>query len=287
MLKVKIEKKLHYLSPSSLNSSLKEPNKFYLTRLVYDSIPKEPQGKGAAIGTAFDILVKRKIWSEGISKETRFRSEKDENNIEIKDFKSEALQIGKRILNSYIRGAYSATIFKQLEVWRQFTFHNIPIYVKLDATCLDKKSNLIIPFDWKVSGFNPDSNPMSPKPYYQYQYVGREIGIAHKKYCTDIEIQEIDLSWAIQTCTYGWSIGLSTNLDKPFPVRIDMLTTTKKNIIKCSSYRAIVTPIFQKYVFELYKDTWTSIIDGTFINKLNSQYDRNLIFIASTNEKWY
>lgn len=288
MLKLKIERPLQYLSPSSLMKAIDQPNTFYVERLIENRIDKEPQGKAAAIGSAFDILIKEKLLQDGIRvNKKELVSQELKKAVELKSFEKEAYIIAKRILANYLKFAYTHTKFMDIEIWKNFNFHGIPIFIKGDATCLDPKTNLIIPFDWKCTGFNPDSKSGgSPKKGFYAQNEGYKYKGAHKIWRTDIPIQEINYKFGIQFCTYGWGEGLSYNMDTDFPVKFDMNSITPKGVIKTSIYRAIVTKEFQKEVFNLYKTVWNELIEGTYINKLASQYDVNTVFIKSTTETW-
>lgn len=289
MIKLKIERQLDYLSPSSLMKALNQPNTFYVERLIENRVDREPQGKAAAVGSAFDVLVKQKLLSEGIGKDkAEIVNGELLNSIELKSFEKEAYIIAKRILANYLKYAYSSTKFVDIEIWKNFNFHGIPIFIKEDATCIDNTTNLVIPFDWKCTGFNPDSKSGgSPKKGFYAQNEGYKFNPAHKIYQLDIPIQEIDNKFGIQFCTYGWGNGLSPNMDTDFPVRFDMNSITATKKIKTSLYRAIVTKEFQREVFGLYETIWKELINGTYINRLASQYDVNTVFIKSRYETWY
>jgi len=288
MLKLIIDRPLNYLSPSSCQMAIKQPNTFYLQRLCSNRRERDPQTKGAAVGSAFDVEVKKKIWSEGISSNSKHLLPKLLDSVEDKEFKIEAYRIGKKILRDYVMLAYSLTEFGEVEIWKQFNFHGLVLYVKLDATCKDGPTKIICPFDWKCMGFNPDvKSVISPKPKFYLKIEGQNICGGHKDYYHDMPMEEIDCGWAFQTCTYGWAIGLSPNLDTPFPVRIDSKTITKTGIQRTTCYRGIVTPSFQKYVLQQYKTVWNDLQSGKFMNRLASQYSTNLIYIASLSESWF
>ncbi|MHA1790266.1 MAG: hypothetical protein ACTSXT_13720 [Candidatus Helarchaeota archaeon] len=279
---LKIEKKPKYLSPSSLVIAITNPNTFYLTRLILNPINKEPQGKGAGVGTAFDILVKKQLWEEKIDPQSKLIFfDKIEKGLEDPNFKKEALRIGKKILYQYNLIAKDQVKFNKLELWKRFMLEDVPIFTKIDATCME--NGLEIPFDWKCSGFNPDSqNGISPCQGFQYQYQGNKVLKTHKKYYKGIQLHEINLKWAIQLGTYGWALNLKDN----FPVRIDQITNSTKGIIKVSSFKAYINKAFQKVVKNSYIQIWNELQSGDYLNRIASLYDQNLVYINSKNESW-
>lgn len=288
MIKLKTEKTPMYLSPSSVMQFMNQINTFYMTRLLNEPMPRDPQGKAAACGSAFDYLIKCRLWRDGIGLDKIHLKDSLLKGIECPGFRDEALSIGQNILDEYCLTAYDMTVFKNVELWGKFTFGDIPMYVKLDGTYDDEEFVVEAPLDWKCSGFNPDNkNGMSPKPGYYIQYEGRKIKGAHAKYIHNMPFEVIDYKWAIQMCTYGWFLGLSPKLEDSFPARIDMCTITKTRKIKISSYRGILTPEFQKKVFEHYQDAWTSLLSGEVINRLASQYDVNHVYNAASIESWF
>ena len=288
MIKLKVEKTPMYLSPSALMQFMNQINTFYMTRLINEPVPRDPQGKAAACGSAFDYLIKCVLWKDGIGLDKEHLKDSLLKGIEDLEFRDEALTIGNSIIYEYKKSAYGMTEFKDVELWGKFTFNDIPMYVKLDGTYYDEALKVIAPFDWKCSGFNPDNkNGMSPKPGYYIQFDDRKIKGAHAKYVHDMPFEIIDYKWAIQMCTYGWFLGLSPKLADSFPVRIDMCTITKTRKIKISSYRGLITPEFQNKVFDHYQDAWTALLSGEVIERLESQYDINHVYNAASIESWF
>ena len=287
--KLKVERIPQYLSPSSLSQAINEPNTFWLRRLQWFPFDKDPQGMAAAVGSAFDIQVKQKLWNDGIDSSKRTSYEDDLNNsIEVEENRKPAMAIGKEIMRNYKIHAYGQSNIKQVELWKHFTFHGVPFFGKLDATCIDKYTKEEIPFDWKCSGYNPSAKSLiGCKPGYYCMYQGHEIKGAHKNYKKDMPFEEVDYKWAVQCCIYGWSLGLSPNLDKPFPVRIDMQTKTKSKGERTTSYRGIITPALQKAVITQAQSVWKDIKNNTFQRRIASSYCNNLNWIASLRESWY
>ena len=298
MLKLKVERKLSYLSPSSLMASESQPHKFYMERLIDDRIPRDPQGKAAAVGSAFDAEVKKRLLSNGIAAHKKdWVLEEVAKSIELEDFKEEATNIGKKIVAAYSMEVMNKTLFYDIEIHKQWTFDpykngGVPLFVKLDASYHDNNicNNIReVPFDWKCSGLNPDNtSTVSPNPKYFIQYKGRNVfKYAHKDYYDGIPMHIINPKWATQLCTYGWALGLSPKLADSFPARIDMITKNKAGEYIFSLYEGLITPEFQVEVYNRYENLWKSICNGTFVDRLDAQYDINAVFTLSTGESWY
>lgn len=54
-------RRIMFLSPSSINQHVSNPNTFYITRLVENKSPREPQGEAAALGSSFDLHIKQEL----------------------------------------------------------------------------------------------------------------------------------------------------------------------------------------------------------------------------------
>jgi len=290
---LEINKLPSYLSPSSLMQALTQPNTFYLTRLIDPPYPREEQGLAAAVGSAFDYYIKIKMIEE------RFKEKKiflDELRNGIESNTVEAHQAGKKCLSNYIQGAYNPLEFADIEIHKQVKIEGIPIYGKLDATSYDLRSVSdplnsfeeikklpIIPFDWKVSGYTSKSG-VSPKKYYYRLWETFKPKQSHKDFQENIPFEMIDEKWATQLCTYGWIIGKP--LLEPFASRIDMLCW-RKGTIRTAQYRGIITKEFQENVLNNYIQVWKEIMNGSFVQRLDSTRDINLVYVGSTNETWF
>jgi len=264
---------IKYLSPSALMQAEKQPHTFYLTRMFDGDHWKWLRGKqtlAASIGSAFDVLVKEEIGQVA-------------DHASIEQNYDEAMEIARRIMFHY-RKIIKYTKFVNRQFDNFFTYRGIPIYGRLDSCCMD--GDLIVPFDWKCSGFSPESKSgASPKAGYYMRYYNGELQGAHKKYFKDMPMQLIDENWAIQLCTYGWSLGLSPELNDPFPVRVDMQTITTSGKISCAMYRGIITPEFQRIVYAKYNNLWKLIQRGGFEDMLIGE-PADWVMLA-LDEKWY
>ena len=295
MIKLKVERKLQYMSPSSLSNSEKQPNKFYLQRLVEDRLPRDPQGIPAAIGSAVDVLIKQRLMDNGVRPEKRaFVEDTLKDSVENEEFKEEAFEIAKRVTFNYAMEAIAQTDFRDIEIHENFLFNplndgGIRLLGKLDCTYFDELMEVEAPHDLKCNGLNPaNESTVSPKPGYYAQFKGRQqTKFGHKKYRIDIPMEEIDYGWATQLCTYGWLMGLSPKLEDSFPCRIDQITKNKAGEFLFTLFRGMITPRFQREVYDRYAAMWYDIECGHFVKRLASRYDRNAVFTMSTTESWF
>ena len=110
--------------------------------------------------------------------------------------------------------------------------------------------------------------------------------MSHKLYEEDMPFDQIDPMWATQLCTYGWLLGIPQGT--PFPARIDMLCWDAKNTnVRTAKYRGIITEQFQEVVAQRYATIWNEIISGSFVLRLDSQYDIDFVWSAAKDERWF
>lgn len=286
---IQIEKYPSFLSPSSLNMAEKSPNKFYINRLSGINIIKEEQTLAAAIGSAFDYLIKEKI----IKDKNLYKKEPSLNEMKksVESNHSQAWEIGETIYKKYLSEVYDILLFEDVEITENFQLdlnfiginYFIPLYIKMDAT---KKLNYFkqpTAHDWKVSGYTSESG-ISPKPGYIRIWDNGRLKSCHDKFTNSISIEDVDEQWGTQLCTYGWKLH---GFGKDFPVSVDMLCFNDRNECRIAQYEAWVPIKFQQRVAYKYALLWSSILDGSFLNKLVSKRDINLIFIESLNESWW
>ena len=288
---LKIEKLPSSLSTSALILSERQPNRYYATKLVNDPIiERDPQGLPAAVGSAFDYYIKCKLIADKFHhKEDMLEGIKKgvESNI------VEAFQWGKSTYEIYAMKAFDEDEYADVELWIgksiQYKGTKIPLYGKLDATSYDvlpiTGKTIIIPFDWKLSGYS-SKDTRSPYPYY---YWSCENGIIlkgkHKDYVVDVPFHYINEDWATQLCTYGWLIGMPPGI--PFPARIDMLCFDRGKKVTITKYRGLITAEWQERVAMRYKNLWDSLMDESFLNNLASQKDHNIVWLKAQTETWF
>lgn len=303
--------KIKFLSVSALNMYLNQPNKFYMMRLADEKLPRDPQSLAAAAGTMFDINVKQYlILKEKLNKYNKTISavitiknrlvnfpwyQKEKESLTLEELLMESLEpqnrvdeifdIGKRLFNAYINSElFKKTQFHDVENRNIFELkvklrgieHKVPIYSILDCVLsynnFTADTNILYPMDLKVSGY---SSGASPKKGYcnSYDESGNSLG-AHKDYIEGIAFDTIDEQWAMQGCTYGWSIG--RELFKPFPFSIHALfigipKQDGSRSIKICEYNGIITEEFQKLIALKYIQAW-----NTINSNINSSADTDI-----------
>lgn len=281
---LQINKIPSYLSPSAVTKAIKMPNSFYLSRLSGLDVPRESQALPAAVGSAFDYLLKVHMAN------TKFQNKKhivDKMMEEVEDHQSEAILAGRRLLNTYLTSAYDVKEFADIEVHNshivEYRDKKIPMFGKLDATSHGSGSfeGSVIPFDWKVSGYCSDQ---SPKQGFFRSWKDGRPKVRHDLYREDMPFESIDVDWAFQLCVYGWLIGYKVG--EPFQVRIDQLSYRQGNIT-VTQYRGVISEEFQILTFNRAYQIWEAINSGSYVRLLASTKDANLVWLASLRESWF
>ncbi len=279
---LRIEKIPNYISPSALNMAEKMPNTFFLKRLINDPFPSDPQSLNAAVGSAFDYYIKMRLINDKFHNQEKLLIELREG---IETNIDEAFSAGKTAYEAYTQSAYNVNEFANVEVHASGLVEGVQMFGKQDSNVYDLMGDptLIIPHDWKSTGYQSTST--SPKPGYYEQHQGCRIMPCHKKYVDDIQMENIDKSWAGQLGTYGWLNGIKVGT--PFPVRVDQLVFKGPFIRTITKYRAWITEQFQESLILRYQNLWRSLNDGSFVTRLANRQDENIVWYASTKENWW
>jgi hypothetical protein len=277
---LEIERLPSFISPSALMQSETQPNTFYISRLMADRDPREPQSLAASVGSAFDYYIKVELMAEKFKHKSSLlpglKNGIEGNNLE-------AHQAGKRALTFYKMGAYNIDEIHDVEIHTNGSVNGVPLYGMLDASTFDEEYDLEVPFDWKVSGYTSKSGISPKQGYYRLWDDNRPKG-AHKNYYKEMPFEIIDPKWALQLCTYGWITGIP--LGTPFPAYIDMLCW-RKGKVRTAKYRGIITEQFQMEIARKYERLWRELNDGSFIDRLDSKSDLEFVWHASTKESWF
>lgn len=288
-MKLEIENYPSYLSPSALVVAEKQPNTFYLSRLVKDRMQREPQNVAAAVGSAFDYYIKMKLFNDKFPEKAHMLNDLKEG---IETHIDEAFTWGKKAYDVYTKLAFKIEEFSGVEKRLSITLCikgvNVPLTGYLDATAyysLTPEFIIDIPFDWKMSGYM-SKDAMSPHPGYFWSAInGFMLKGSHKDYTKNISIENIYEPWATQLTTYGWLMGIKPLTE--FPVRVDMICFGVGKKMTIAKYCGWATKSFQMKLLERYHKVWTSIMDGSFLNRLASQTDEDLVYMKSTQESWW
>lgn len=306
LTKPKLEKLPYYLSPSSLWAIENTPCKFYLERLLESPDEREPQGKPAAVGSAFDYFIKihlakkmnkledlRNTLMKGLySDEQKLlyqgRSVQDmlwQMNVE-PELRAEAAGAGKLLFDEYNKAMSLLSSglscwedrYSDIEIHREYNLRwkgmSIPLFGKGDAC-----TKSLAPLDWKVKGYGSDASPT--KGYYNIWKDGAWKG-PHKDYCKDITMDFIDKNYASQLCTYGWMLGILPGTT--FSAEIEQIII-RGSSVKIALYRGVITRQFQFELAERYAQAWTSLRNGKFLERVPCDID--MLRILANREGWF
>lgn len=238
-----------YLSPSALRQFEESPVRFYLDRCgpLETKPPQDEQGYPAAVGIAFDALVKRAVAeTKGLvcpALETMLANVKTE--------RERALETARQLLADYT-ACGALTLFleqgpHQLDRELMGTIPDpvdpVPIKGILDVAIVGGVH------DWKTKSANTPGEG-SPSPGYEIflGFDGSRKG-PHKRHGEPLEA--LDQGWAAQVTTYAWLLGLQG----PIRVSIDEVIVGKG----VARFRTIVSVEFQNKLRARYRDAWAAI----------------------------
>lgn len=247
---------VEYLSPSSYKEYTESPILFYLKRLgpIETKPPEDPQGFPAAVGSAFDSLVKPLIAgllgikcpsARELLKTVTFEKER-------------ATALGNELVQGYARCGALAALLKEgptaLEIRTTSPGYVpgtvVPILGHLDAM-LGKTV-----LDWKTSGSNRPGE-YSPTPGYDRLFStedpGKDQG-PHKRAGEPMETLSGD--WASQLCMYSWILGGGIRERK---TAIDQIIIGKNGELRVAQYRTYVSIKFQKLLRIKLVAAWAAI----------------------------
>jgi hypothetical protein len=303
-----VDKRPYYLSYSSLKKYEKMPMNYYLERIAPNPKPREPQGRAASAGSAFDYFVKIDLmkkkgrleslretllggmYSEEEKAKYAGRSVQDIlwcTNVEEQN-RAEAGPVGKGLFEAYAQcGFYSADMFKDIEIHKKFVLTVdlqeqrvvVPIVVKMDATLMNPE----IPHDWKVKGFVSQASPSQGYKECWKLENGRMLNVGcHDKYRKGMDMSEVNPDYADQLATYGWAMGFPVGT--PFYGSIHEIVIRESGVRICV-YEGVISPMMQSSLAERYARAWTDIRSGKFLENLPQ--DLKLCEYLAMEETWY
>lgn len=274
-----IERLPQYLSPSSIAQASNEPHTFWDQRLCEDRIPREPQNLAMGVGTAFDIEIKRKLIQKGIP--CQIPMEQIESAMQNPQIREESYKAQDELMMMYRRsGLIAKTRWHEIEgeFHQPYTLpcrgemRTIPLMLKLDAQVFDDEYQLVVPMDWKCSGYSSASGA-TPKPGFMDKFDGKAWTGPHKKYHKNILVTEMPRDWARQFTLYGIGLNYKNGVEfgTEFPVYVDHpVFNGKKKKPMVARYRAIVTKEIQEMFWEEAVDLWDDLQEGTFLDRLTT-----------------
>jgi len=236
---------LSYLSPSSLSRATKEPFTFLLQKMGYKY---DPQSQPAAVGTAFDILIKKRLCSKGIPLMSKDVGELEDSLEGHHEF---AYGEAEKCMLVYDKaGLINATKWVELESHscKPLEGCELELLGQEDACIVDARTGLKVPLDWKVMGSCSKSG-VSPNKLYLDLFDGERWRGAHKDYFFDIPFEKIHESWAKQLCIYGWlrGLGIVSEGGGAFPAYIhQVFYHGVGRDIKVAVFRGVLSVAFQK-----------------------------------------
>jgi len=309
-----MECKIQYLSPTSLTTFETAPDRFVLTYVI--GVPRSPQLKVMAVGSAFDAYVKGELAKDinGIDGVTN-QLLKDQV---ISTWRKEVDQHGKYLLGLYkASGAYAKLRTEIGNDCESFGYEfdaktvldiggvRVPIAGKPDLffrkriTQGDTYSvNAII--DWKVSGFFSKASPVAGYSRL-LDAKGSDRGphkdcmVMHKHGFAIGVGGEIKADWLDQITMYSWCLQ-SPNNEEMWVLGIDQLVLqniTGKYVdkqgqtFKVASYRKIRKP--NPDLLERLKKAWSAIqAQHYYIDMPKEESDARVQTLASADDslKW-
>ena len=280
---LEVERFPSHLSPSALNMAENMPNTFYILRLRERRFPRDPQHISAAVGSAFDYCIKEHLIHKKFEHKRYILIDLAKG---IETEKEKAWKAGRIICDEYIKNGFNVKDFADIEIVNTFEIDGVPIMVKLDASVIyidsSLKESIEVPFDWKVMGYNSDSN-LSPFPKYFRLFEGMRPKAKHPDYYEGIPFESVQPKFAKQLCTYGWQLN---NWGHPFPGFIDGLFIQGTKI-RIAKYKGWFSPEYQRRVLNSYKVIWKEINSGEYIKRLAHKSDVNVVWFAAQQERWW
>jgi len=286
-----------YLSPTSLDKWLNDPEEFYLQYLADKRPPRMPQTKPMSVGSAFDAFVKNyyhKCLFDTVTPEfevdTIFVEQVEEHN---RDWAYEA---GQYVFECYKKAGALADLLVELNNAQsaprfEFTLNQelfgVPLLGKPDLYYIHKSGTPVI-LDWKVNGFCSRSAVSPCKGFVKIRdsWVGKQSrshGTSHK----DAQmmrvngvvinvaqyLEDANESWAKQLATYGWLCG--AEIGSEFITALDQIVCKpvpgEKPMIRIAEHRCRVSKEYQELTVQRYKDLWTTITSDHIFKNLSKE----------------
>lgn len=253
-MKLQIYRPLKHISPSSLSEWMLCPTKFYLKRLSQHNWQPDPQGKPAAVGTAFDCYVKAEFARRlGLPYNIQEELKKGVEH-------ADCIDLGKSLANKYIRWGFidkrleEGLVDIHFESRQDFLIDNEVIHILGYPDARFSNGTML---DFKVSGAL-SSTGASPKPGYLFRCVdGVHDYVSHHKAQEPLEL--IDEDWARQQVIYNlFTFGKPV---ERLPVAIDQVSI-RGNKVTISEIRTHVTLEFQNQVLRQIRDCWVKANEG-------------------------
>jgi hypothetical protein len=278
-----------YLSPSNIAKFYENRQEWYINYIAPVRIPRQPQTKPMAIGSAFDAYVKatlyKDFYDDGLDKyqlENLLTTQVEPQNLDVARIDGEVLfeLYKKRGALASLRRELETAVDKpqfefELEHTIDYESKSIPIFGKPDLCFTNRHGNTVI-YDWKVNSFYSNSR-VSPKPQYVRAFTSNGVKnhkdaitlthegiVVNKATC----FSKIDRSWATQLATYAWLAG--EDVGSRFVVGIDQLCGNAGDLV-VAQHRSHISPNFQVGVMHKYLEVWKAIQTGWYFPELTRE----------------
>ena len=284
-------REIKYLSPTSLMLYQRSPELWYLRYCCETQLPRTPQGRPASVGSAFDALIKSRLYrhyyfevptDHPYSAKTLLAAQVEAQNYEW------AVGAGIHCLHQYERCGAAADLLLASREPPEFEFKlrqtitfdglDVPIYGIPDMSYQVDGVRVIL--DWKVMGFCSKS-VTSPAPGYltardgwdlNYRQPSRTHRTRHKDVTTrqvagltvsSRPLEEANAEWATQLTTYAWLLGCQDH----FIAAVEQLCGYPDKVsefpdLRIASFRNTVSSGFQDTLMGQYTQLWLAYKSG-------------------------
>ena len=284
-------RKITRLSYSAMGLWESRPDEFFMTRMSETRPEREPQGKPAAVGSAFDARVKSALYFELFGKadpkyapDALFEAQVEPQN---RDW---ALAEGEYVFECYQQSGFYASMLADLKKSSKpprFEFEvnavieGVPMLCKPDGFWTTPADAEVV-LDWKVNGYCSKSAVSPHKSYMLCRdgWVGKQSrshDTCHKEFLgkpyKDIEINTSYLeasnpAWADQLTLYAWAMD-STDPVLSIHQIVGKAMPVGRPQLRVAQYRAKVSKIHQDRLRLRLVACWEAISSGHIFGGLS------------------
>ena len=298
-------RKPKYISPTSYSTFNDDRTLYYLRYLAENRLPRDPQTRPMAVGSAFDAFIKAYLYKNLIGSkdpafkfEALFEAQVEEQN---RDW---AMENGRLVFGAYLKSGAPADlmatmsksiieprfefiVYGVIEGQREGVDNNIsvPIHGRPDLFFINETGAHVI-YDWKVNGYCSKSG-ISPAPGYINIRDGfvlkpsRNVNQAHKNCVigmrdgiainTACSFEQVNDSWANQLTMYGWVLGEEVGTE--IIIGIDQLAC-RKDSIRVAEHRSYVSEDYQYKLRDGLVEMWNCIETGYIFTDLTPEQSK-------------
>lgn len=302
-------REIKYLSPTSLMLYQRQSELWYLRYCCETQLPRSPQGKPASVGSAFDALIKARLYKHyycevpddhPYAARTLLAAQVEPQHSEF------AINAGVHCLMQYEKCGAAADLLMAGGEPPEFEF-KLKQLVKLDGVEVPlygipdmayQANGVKVILDWKVMGFCSRSIT-SPAPGYlmcrdgwdlAYRVPSRTNRTRHKNISTAQKagltissrpLEEANAEWATQLTTYAWLLGCEND----FIAAIEQLCGYPDDVaefpdLRIATFRNTVSKGFQETLMGQYAQLWVAYKSGhIFLTESRAESDARCKFL--------